>query len=264
MKGKVQILMLLCISVFILSCEKEVKLNRIEGTLSPGTEVTPASLTNIPMVLVKIFDTIDFASVKLEPRYYEQFYSVATIAGGNYSFDSLPDGNYLLACGYGFKFADVDYVPLTASKGSVNQVNKTVNRLPTPNSPETYTVEVQNRTKCVLTGLEFFVNNNSTIYRDIFVGQGYPGPQYQYCDFILDEQMNPLFRLSLIKHDTLVKTDLHPFFNGGWSHYTVYVGVDSILIGDQKYKKTVIMNKGWFFGNWIKVEYDGNGAFATN
>jgi hypothetical protein len=255
MKKIVQFFIVLCLPVFIWSCEKEVKLNSIEGKLSPGTEITQDNLANIPMVLVKIYDTIDFATVKLEARNYEEFYSTISNAGGNYSFDSLPDGNYLLACGYGFKFADVDYVPVSASNGSINQVNKTVNRLPSPNSPETYEIEIQNRTFCTIRGIEFFVNNASVLTRDIFVGKGYEDDQYEYFDFVLDEAQNPAFQLSIMKQDTLVKTSTQPFFTGWWTYYDITVGNETVVIEGISEVKILKLYKGWFFGHWIKLEY---------
>lgn len=96
MKKILVILTVLCIPVFIWNCEKEAKLNRIEGTLSAGMEISPNSLANIPLVLVKIYDTVELTNVKLESRNFEEFYSTISDAGGNYDFDSLPDGNYLL------------------------------------------------------------------------------------------------------------------------------------------------------------------------
>lgn len=160
-----------------------------------------------------------------------------------------------LACGFGFKFADVDYVPVSASNGFVAQVNKSVNRLPSPNSPETYEIEVQNCTSCIITGLEFFVDNTSVLSRDISVGNGSVNTQYEYYDFVLDRDQNPAFQLSLMKNDTLVKTTMHPFFNNGWDFYNVTVGDETILVDNVKTLKKVILYKGWFFGNWIKVEY---------
>lgn len=263
MKKILQIFIVLCIPVFIWNCEKEVKVkyNHIKGTLSPGMDVTQDGLGSIPMVLVKIYDTIDLATVTKDASNFEDFYSTTTDAGGFYHFDSLPDGKYLLACGEGFKFSDVDYVSVLASDGSVNPVNKTVNRLAKPNGPDTYSIEVVNGTFWKITRLEFFVKGTSIESRETLVEPVEYGAWTDNSvrfDFVLDEDLEPTFQLSMVNQDNSpIKSPVLDFFEYGyWHQADEYLGEDYVWIREKKYDSKVYLRKGWWLGHWIKVCYD--------
>ena len=250
-----QILILLCFSLFILSCQKEAKLNRIEGTISPGMDVVQNDLANIPVVMVKIYDSIDFAKVTLDAGNFENFYTTNPDAAGYYYFDSLPDGNYLVACGEGFKFADVDYAKISATNGSNNQVNKSVNRLAFPNGIESYTVEIKNDSKCRVTHLEFFVDGISSEKRETLVGPAiYENATYGYFDFYLDKDQHPDFAISLVNKDTLVTSKNITFFDNTTNNY-VCLSKTYYLVDTKRFSRELTLIKGNFFGHFIII-YD--------
>jgi hypothetical protein len=244
----------LCLPVLILSCEKEEKYNTIEGTLSSGMDMSPTSLGSIPLVLAKIYDTVDFNQASLSAGSFEGYTSTLTDANGFYHFDSLPDGNYLVACGEGFKFVDVDYAKIPATKGSTYQVNKTVNRLASANGPDIYQVEVKNESICKINWIEFFVNGQLQLSRNIIVEPGETNTQYGHFEFLLDDTQNPEFQLSAVRNDSVFTTQKVSFFGQAILASTeVELTRYNYLIGKDIYVKKIMMMKGWWFGHFIFV-----------
>ena len=163
MRTPLKLLVLLCLSLLLWNCEKQVRYNRIEGTLTPGMDISQTGLDSIPVVLARIYDTIDFSKATFKPGDFDDYTSTVTDAAGFYHFDSLPDGNYVIACGRGFKFTDVDFAKIEASKGAIYQVNKSVNRLASSNGFELYVTEVRNQSICKVVKIEFFITRSEDV-----------------------------------------------------------------------------------------------------
>jgi hypothetical protein len=258
MKYAQQLITVLFLALLAWSCEKEAKFNTITGTLSPGQDMSRENLDSVPVVMVKIWDTLDFASVTLEPRNFEHHFSAVPDAGGYFHFDSLPDGNYLVAAGEGFTFADVDYVKVSASDGSVNQVNKTVNRVPLKNGPEIYSVDFSNYTRFDITRLEFFVNDLSRWTVDVPLNSNpiecYYCLQQGSCDILLDPDVNPYFQLTLDDNmGTAVQTPWMPFFHSIFVCYELTLFTYSRWVDGQEELTDLIFKKSWFFGHIIAI-----------
>jgi hypothetical protein len=258
MKRILQILIVICIPVFIWSCEKEVKIkyNRIEGTLSAGMDMSQNDLDSVPVVMVKIYDSLDFASVTLSPQNFENFYAANADAGGYYYFDSLPDGHYLVATGEGYKFADVDFEKVTASNGSVKQVNKTVNRAPLKNGPDTYSVEITNSSPYKISRLEFFVNGTSLGLVPLTLEQNY-GREWsrreEVFDIVLDGDQNPYFQVELENNGRIILTPMIPFFHSIFEYYNFYLFMMDRLYKTLVKPTDVYFKKAWFFGHFIQI-----------
>jgi len=250
MKKLTQILVVLCIPVLMWNCEKEVKYNRIEGTLSPGLEISQADLKSVPLVIVKIWDTVDFESVAIDPANFEGSRATMSDADGYFHFDSLPDGSYLVAAGEGFKFADADYAKISASNGSVNQVNKTVNRMALPNGPENYWVRVYNDTPFDITNIEFLVNGIlMTSFPMILEPRGTDAERSGSFDIVLDPDQYNEFRVTIARNDTIGATRYLPFFLS-WDSYILRY---KKWIYEKQYDQDVYIKKQWFFGHYIAV-----------
>jgi hypothetical protein len=254
MRTPLKLLVLLCLSLLLWNCEKQVKYNRIEGTLTPGQDIGQTGLDSIPLVLAKIYDTIDFTQSTFKPDDFGGYSVTLTDAGGFYHFDSLPDGNYVIACGKGFKFADVDFTKITASKGAVYQVNKSVNRLASSNGFESYITEVKNESICRITNIEF-VTNVKYESHDIIVEPGNQQAQIRYFNFTLDEAQYPLFAITVSRNDSLFKSPWVPFFghnffntNSSWEITHFYR-----MVSGTYFKNTIMLMKGWWFGEFIVV-----------
>ena len=259
MKTALQFLIVACLVFFIWSCEKEVKLNRIEGTLSAGMDIGQNDLANIPVVMVKIYDSVNFNRAPMGAGCFEDFYSAITNAEGYYYFDSLPDGNYMVACGQGFKFADVDFVKISASRGSVNQVSKSVNRLASSNGIEDYELTVENNSPIRISSIEFFVNNSSLSSYDISLGAG----KSKAFDVKLDELQDPTFRLACIKLDSMKQDSLFKSEDISFFKYKLWgAGFFDLLYSIEREQKVgyiaryeiyIKLKKGWWFGHYIEL-----------
>ena len=263
MKKLLPALTVLCIPIFIWNCEKEVKYNRIEGTLEEGMEINLNSLDSIPLALVKIYDTIDFANVELTASNFEHFYSALSDESGYYYFDSLPDGKYLLACGEGFKFADVDYLPVTAADGSVTLVNKMVIRIPLKNGPDTYNVELLNSSKFKMERIEFFSGETSLVSYEINLepGENLGGGMHLetqlWYHMILDADQEPTFQLTLVGSDTTMLTEKYWFFDGYFKGHGYFIAKIKDWDGNEEKEYRLCLTKGWFFGHWITLYCEG-------
>ncbi len=249
MRTPLKLLVLLCLSLLLWNCEKQVRYNRIEGTLTPGLDISQTGLDSIPVVLAKIYDTIDFSKATFTPNDFDGYTSVLTDAGGYYHFDSLPDGNYVIACGNGFKFADVDFAKVSALKGAVYEVNKSVNRLPSSNGFELYVTQVKNESICKIFQIEFFIEGYSQA-TEIVVEPGNQHAQTSYFNFWLEESNNPSFELSVLRIDSVFKSPRVFFFKTNSTvDLTHYYG----WYNNQRYTDYVMMTKGFWFGHFIQV-----------
>jgi len=264
MKKLTQILVVLCIPVLMWNCEKEVKYNRVEGTLSPGQDMSRDNLDSVPVVIAKIRDTVDFATVAIDPANFEATGTIMTDASGYFFIGSLPDGNYLVAAGEGFKFADVDYVKIAAADGSVNQVNKTVNRMPLQNGVGLYPLKVINETRFDISKIEFFAGGQSLgFFSPNLEPKGQDCSKYAYFDLWLDPDQWPSIQLSFASKDTLLQSPEVYFF----VYYRCPV-IDCYAKnrrGEWTASK-LTFEKDWFFGHWVRLNYaiPGTGAVLTN
>jgi hypothetical protein len=257
MKKLLQTLVVLYITVFMWSCEKEVKYNTIAGTLSPGQDMSQGKLDSVPVVIAKIWDTVDFATMAIDPANFEATGIIMTDASGYFFIDSLPDGNYLVAAGEGFKFADVDYVKITASDGSVNQVNKTVNRMPLQNGPEIFWVRVYNKTRFDITNVEFFINDMPVAtFPMILEPRGLDTEKSGSFDILLDSDLYTDFRVTVTRNDTIATSMRLPFFDC-WRVYECYILNYKLKIYDQWYDSKLYLSKGWFFGHYFSIAQGG-------
>jgi hypothetical protein len=257
LKSTRQLITVLFLALLAWSCEKEAKFNRIEGTLSPGLDISRSHLDSVPVVMAKIWDTLDFSGVNTDSKNFEEFYAAIPDAGGYFHFDSLPDGNYLVAAGEGFTFADVDYVKVSLSGGSTNQVNKTVNRVPLPNGPTNYFVGVRNETSFDISLLEFFVNGISLGPTDLYMSTEYREcitcHHLAYYDWVLDPDQNPYFRLSVIRNDTVASTPFIPFFHSIFGVYNCYLLSYNRWVDGKAQANDLYFEKSWFFGHHLRL-----------
>jgi hypothetical protein len=258
-----RITIVLFLALLAWSCEKEVKYNRIEGTLSPGQDMSRENLDSVPVVIARIWDTVDFATVAIDPANFEASGTIRTDAAGYFFIDSLPDGNYLVAAGEGFTFADADFVKVTASDGSVNQVNKTVNRMPLQNGPENFWVRVYNETRFDITNVEFVVNGIQVAsFPMILEPRGVDTNRSGSFDIVLDPDQFTHFRVTVASNDTIGTSSFFPFFSC-WDAYQSPILSYKVKIWDTWYESKVTLKKDWFFGHYFTVS-KGKGRLMLN
>lgn len=231
------------------ACEKDTdtKWNLIEGTVVPGSNLEAGDLGEVTLILGRILDGTDPAAINHEQDDFYIFDRTTALPDGSFVFDSLPDGNYVLACDEGFVFTGVDFEVFEMENASTRVIQKTVDRVPRDNGAVTYSIKGKNHTPFTISKIEFFIDESSAGSPDVT----FSPKQSRKFDYTLDADLHPKFRVSVeIEAKTLVSDPLDFFFfSGGPDQLTFFKNKVSVN-GQEVYLK---LEKGWFFGHFFEL-----------
>jgi len=172
MKNIKVLLIILSAALFFTACEKDETpevFDTISGVLTVGENLNSSDFGEIGIILLKLEDGIDPATVNSETEEIEVIETISVNADGSFTFENLENGNYLLALSEDFSFSNEDFVAVVIDGTRPNEINRIVNRLVADNKSKKYDWKISNDSGYSLTEIVFF--QNGKLYQTITASQ---------------------------------------------------------------------------------------------
>lgn len=244
MKRKLHVLwMVLAVGFLFAACEKDEdskQYNTIKGQLTANENMTTADFGELGVNLVKLHDNINPDLVTTKTEDFDIIETVAVKQDGSFAFDSLVNGNYIVALTEGFIFPIDTFVVLPVFGGTTININKPADRVPDENGEKSYLVKYSNNTEYNVTKIMFYYGNNH--YKTITASDFNTGQ----FSILLDKKNNVSFNIEYIKDEKTLYSKHLKFFG-------ILETFDCLqIIG----KKRWVVRKGGFWGPHIKVSFE--------
>lgn len=249
MRKLITVLLIACLPLLTWNCQKEdvEKWNVIEGQISAGIDMSNENLAECPIVLGKIAYGLKVEIDVADPANMEWIKNAIPDENGSFSFDSLPDGEYVILAGEGFEFADSAFDKFDLKGNEVYILNKTIDRLPADNGSVNYSIRLKNDTDYSIESIVFSSGN-------VELKKVGPYNSNHDVDFSirLNKKDDPTIIVTVKNGEEKIVSKKLDFFFSLATPFTYLKNRD----GSKGYLEHLTLTKGWLFGHYITLDWE--------